>query len=100
MDGTYSYLPVTVRHKPGDLRWSNHGREHLLGLPRRSDGPLELAPVLGGGGLRQAEGEGGTFAGRHDADLARVDGGRRGLGKGHLWAPFLAFVFHYHLSYG
>lgn len=90
-------FPVMLRHKPGGLWWSYDGCEHLFGLPLRSDGPLVLASVLGGGRLRQAEREGGTFAGRQDREFAGVDGGRRGLWERHLWAPLLAFVFHYDL---
>lgn len=89
-------VQTALRHKPGGLRRSHDGsRERLFGLSRRSDRPLALAPVLGGGGLGQAEGEGGALAGGQDGDLAGVDGGRRGLGEGHLWAPLLAFVFHH-----
>lgn len=88
-------FPVTLRHKPGSLWRSYDGCEHLFGLSRCSYGPLILASVLGGGGLRQAQREGGTLAGRQDGEFAGVDGGRRGLGEGHLWAPLLAFVFHY-----
>ena len=90
-------FPVTLRHKPGGLWWSYDGCEHLFWLPWRSDGPLVLASVLGGGRLRQAEREGGTFAGRQDREFAGVDGGRRGLRERHLWAPLLAFVLHYDL---
>lgn len=82
------------RHKPGDLGRSHHGGEHLFGLSRRSYGPLVLASVLGGGGLRQTQGEGGALAGRQDGEFARVDGGRRGLREGHFGAALLAFVFH------
>lgn len=88
-------FPVTLGHKPGGLWWSYDGCEHLFGLSCCSYGPLKLASVLGGGGLRQAEGEGGTFAGRQDGEFAGVDGGRRGLGERYLWAPLLALVFHY-----
>lgn len=83
-----------TKYKPGGLRRSHDSCEHLFGLPWSSNGSLILASVLGGGRLRQAEGEGGTFAGRQDWEFAGVDGGRRGLGKRHLRAPFLAFVLH------
>lgn len=82
-------------HKPGGLWWSHDSREHLFGLPRRPYRPLVLAAVLRGRGLRQAEGEGGALAGRQDGELAGVDGRGRGLGKRHLGAPLLAFVFHH-----
>ena len=84
----------THRNTPGGLWWSYDGCEHLFGLAGRTYGPLVLASVLGGGRLRQAEGEGGTFAGGQDGQFAGVDGGRRGLREGHLWAALLAFVFH------
>lgn len=87
----------SLRHKPGDLWWSNDRCEHVFGLSRCSYGPFILAPVLGGGRLRQAEGEGGTFAGRQDGELAGVDGRWRRLGEGHFWASLLALVFHCYL---
>lgn len=83
-----------LTHKPGDLWWSYDGCKHLFGLSGGSYGPFVLASVLGGGRLRQAEREGGTFTGRQDGEFAGVDGGRRGLRKRHLWAPLFALVFH------
>lgn len=82
------------KHKPGGLWWSYNSSEHLFGLSWCSDGSLILASVLGGGGLRQAEREGGTFARRQDGEFAGVDRGRRGLGERHLWAALFAFVLH------
>lgn len=90
-------LPATLWHKPGDLWWSNDRCEHVFGLSRCSYGPFIFASVLGGGRLRQAEGEGGTFAGRQDGELAGVDGRWRRLGEGHFWASLLALVFHCYL---
>lgn len=82
-------------NRPGGLRWSYDGCEHLFGLPRRSNGPLVLAPVLRGGWLRQAQREGGAFAGWQHGEFPGVDGWGRGLGQRHLGAALLALVFHH-----
>ena len=79
---------------PGDFGGRCDRGQDLSGLSRRSYGPLVLPSVLGGGGLRQTQREGGTFACRQRGELAGVYGGRRWLGEGHLGAPPLAFVLH------
>lgn len=89
------WLSILAGYLPGGLWWSHDGRERLFGLSGHSYRPLVLASVLGGGGLRQAQGEGGAFAGGQDGEFAGVDGGRRGLGERHLRASLLAFVFHH-----
>lgn len=85
----------THTHTPGGLWWSDDGCKHLFGLSHLSHGPLVLASVFRGGGLRQAQGEGGALAGRQGGEFAGVDGRRRRLGEGHLGAALLALVFHH-----
>lgn len=87
-------------HTPGGLWWSDDGCKNLFGLSRLSDGPLVLASVFRGGRLRQAQREGGAFAGRKGRGFTGVDGRRGGLGERHLGAALLALVFHHLALWG